>query len=194
MTEVILYPPTPASRAVKTLGRETLILLSAAFFIWKAYRLTRPTLSNLQPAARTAALLSAVNGKGTNLVRSVGLVHKSGRPRQLKLSRLFWRVATEWTCQLLSCCFLKVAGLSVSWTNEILGININYVRAVPKLGAVVYDWVWLDTRCPLFPGSQVAIKYNRFYCYPLHKKDALRNSENKFVFSLVNHARWNNSY
>lgn len=175
MTEVILYPPTPASRAVKTLGRETLILLSAAFFIWKAYRLTQQTLSNLQPAARTAALLSAVNGKGTNLVRSTGLVHKSGRPRQLKLSRLFWRVATEWTCQLSSCCCLKVAGLSVSWTNEILGININYIRAVPKLGAVFYDWVWLDTYCPLFTGSQVMIKYNWFYCNPLHKKDVLRN-------------------
>lgn len=142
MTEVILYPPTPASPAVKTLGRETLILLSAAFFIWKAYRLTQQTLSNLQPAARTAALLSAVNGKGTNLVRSVGPVHKSGRPRQLKLSRLFWTVATEWTYQFSFCHFLKVASLSVNWTNEMPSINISYARAAPKLGAVFYDWVW----------------------------------------------------
>lgn len=132
MTEVILYPPTPAYQAVKTLGRETLILLSAAFSIWKAYRLTEQTLSNLQPAARTAALLSAVNGKGTNLVKSTGLVHKSGRTRQLKLSRLSWRVATELTCQLSSCCFLKVVSLPVSWANETLNININSI-GLPSL-------------------------------------------------------------
>jgi len=58
----------------------------------------------------------------------------------------------------------------VSWTNEILGINIHYRRAVPKLGAVFYSCVCLDTCCPLFTGSQVVIKHNWFYCNPLHKK------------------------
>lgn len=60
MTEVILSPPPPASRAVKTLGRETLILLSAASFICKAWRLAqRPFLNPGQPLGQLPCTASS---------------------------------------------------------------------------------------------------------------------------------------
>lgn len=76
MTEVILSPPPPASWAVKTLGWETLILLSAASFICKAWRLAQqPFLNPVQPLGQLPCTASS---QGKNyLGRGTGLVHHS---------------------------------------------------------------------------------------------------------------------